>query len=229
MLFSPHGGIHDYGQTKRIVPPAMRLALIARDKGCTLPGCDRPPAYTEAHHIDEYVAQKGPTSLTNCLLVCAWHHREFGRRGWHPSHDQQESPTGCHPPGSTPPKHPAETKPTTHHYDSDGPAECLPPARVGRRKKNANKMINGTSRASDSAPGTQESSCVRLRMPAAPSATMPRMGKASSSATVSNGPVGMTVARGLLRQRCNGDCLRLSEALGGRRPNGRSKIGTVIA
>ncbi len=85
VLFTPHGGIHDYGQTKRIVPPAMRLALIARDKGCTLPGCDRPPAYTEAHHVDEYVAKKGPTSLTNCLLVCAWHHREFGRRGWHPT------------------------------------------------------------------------------------------------------------------------------------------------
>jgi hypothetical protein len=67
------------------VPPAMRLALIARDKGCTLPGCDRPPAYTEAHHRDEYIAQKGPTSLTNCLLVCSWHHREFGRRGWYPT------------------------------------------------------------------------------------------------------------------------------------------------
>ena len=84
VLFTPHGGIHDYGHTKRIVPPAMRLALIARDKGCTVPGCDRPPAYTEAHHIDEYVADNGPTSLTNCLLACSWHHREFGRRGWHP-------------------------------------------------------------------------------------------------------------------------------------------------
>jgi hypothetical protein len=84
VLFSPHGGIHDYGQTKRIVPPGMRLALIARDKGCTMPGCDRPPAYTEAHHIDEYVGKNGPTSLLNCLLACSWHHREFGRRGWYP-------------------------------------------------------------------------------------------------------------------------------------------------
>ena len=81
IVFDPHGGIHDYGQRERIVPPAMRLALIARDKGCTFPDCDRPPAWTQAHHFIAY-ADGGPTSLDNCGLLCGYHHREFAQHGW---------------------------------------------------------------------------------------------------------------------------------------------------
>ncbi len=81
VTFDPHGGIHDYGHTERIVPPAMRLALIARDQGCTFPDCDRPPAWTQAHHFIAY-ADGGPTSLDNCGLLCGFHHREFAKRGW---------------------------------------------------------------------------------------------------------------------------------------------------
>jgi hypothetical protein len=81
LLFDPHGGILDYGQAKRLVPPAMRAALIARDKGCSFPGCDRPAAWTQAHHVTEF-QNGGPTSLDNCCLVCAYHHREFAKRGW---------------------------------------------------------------------------------------------------------------------------------------------------
>jgi hypothetical protein len=80
-LYDPHGAILDYGLSKRLVPPPMRLALIGRDKGCTFPNCDRPPAWTQAHHLLEY-AKGGPTSLANTYLVCGFHHREFERRGW---------------------------------------------------------------------------------------------------------------------------------------------------
>jgi hypothetical protein len=45
------------------------------------PGCDRPPAWTQAHHFTEW-AKGGPTSLDNCGLVCGFHHREFTRHGW---------------------------------------------------------------------------------------------------------------------------------------------------
>jgi hypothetical protein len=82
VLFDPHGGVLDYGQTRRLVPPAMRLAITARDRGCTFPGCDRPPAWTQAHHFREFTAEHGATSTDNCGLVCGHHHREFGRRGW---------------------------------------------------------------------------------------------------------------------------------------------------
>jgi hypothetical protein len=79
--FDPHGGVLDYGRTQRLVPRDMRLALIARDRGCTFPDCDRPPAWTEAHHFIEWSAG-GSTSIANTGLVCGFHHREFAKRGW---------------------------------------------------------------------------------------------------------------------------------------------------
>ncbi len=80
ILFDPHGGVLDYGQTQRLVPAGMRQAITARDHGCPLPGCDRPPGWTQAHHFREFAAG-GATSVANTGLVCGHHHREFGRRG----------------------------------------------------------------------------------------------------------------------------------------------------
>ena len=77
----PSGGVMSYGRTKRLVPPEMRLALTARDRGCTFPGCDRPPGWAEAHHLVAW-ADGGETSIENCALVCGYHHREFALRGW---------------------------------------------------------------------------------------------------------------------------------------------------
>jgi hypothetical protein len=53
--------------TSRVVPGATRRALIARDKGCRFPGCDCPPAWTDAHHIKHW-ADGGPTTLDNLTL-----------------------------------------------------------------------------------------------------------------------------------------------------------------
>ena len=82
VLFDPDGGVMSYGQTRRLVPPTMRLAITARDQGCTFPGCDRPPAWTQAHHFREFAAENGPTAVDNCGLVCGFHHRNFAQRGW---------------------------------------------------------------------------------------------------------------------------------------------------
>jgi hypothetical protein len=70
-----------YGRTKRLVPPEMRLALTARDRGCSFPGCTRPAAWTQAHHFREF-ADGGETSIENCGLACTWHHHQFQRKGW---------------------------------------------------------------------------------------------------------------------------------------------------
>jgi len=63
----------DVGRTKRLVTPALLAALWARDKGCTYPGCGRPPQWSEAHHVQHW-ADGGPTALTNLALLCAAHH-----------------------------------------------------------------------------------------------------------------------------------------------------------
>ncbi len=66
--------ILDQGRTKRLYTPPQRLALADRDNGCTYPGCDRPPAWTEAHHLDHWTKDNGPTTLNNAALLCARHH-----------------------------------------------------------------------------------------------------------------------------------------------------------
>jgi hypothetical protein len=64
----------DQGRSKRVFTPAQRLAMADRDGGCTFPGCDRPPAWTEAHHIDWWAKDGGATDLERGTLLCAPHH-----------------------------------------------------------------------------------------------------------------------------------------------------------
>jgi hypothetical protein len=70
-----------HGRAKRIATRSQTLALIARDGGCTFPGCDKPPEWCQRHHIVAW-ADGGSTDLDNLTLVCGYHHREFDRAGW---------------------------------------------------------------------------------------------------------------------------------------------------
>ena len=63
----------DHGTTRRLYDRHQRLALAVRDQGCIWPGCDRPPAWCEAHHLN-YWSEDGPTDLDNAALVCHFHH-----------------------------------------------------------------------------------------------------------------------------------------------------------
>jgi hypothetical protein len=71
----------DIGRATRIVSQGLRRALILRDEGCAFPGCDRPPLWCDAHHIDHW-ADGGPTSLCNLALLCVHHHDRVHRDGW---------------------------------------------------------------------------------------------------------------------------------------------------
>jgi Domain of unknown function (DUF222) len=70
------------GRTTRIATPGQTIALAARDRGCSFPGCDRPPAHCQRHHVKEWFNVHGPTDIDNLTLLCGYHHREFERRGW---------------------------------------------------------------------------------------------------------------------------------------------------
>ncbi|WP_208053445.1 HNH endonuclease signature motif containing protein [Allobranchiibius sp. GilTou38] len=63
----------DVGRTKRLFTGGLRTAIIHRDRGCTFPGCDRPPDWCDAHHITPWWAG-GETTLTNAALLCSRHH-----------------------------------------------------------------------------------------------------------------------------------------------------------
>jgi hypothetical protein len=74
-------GILDYGRSERIVPERLRRALAVRDRGCAFPGCHRPPAHTQAHHVIHW-ADFGETSLANTVLLCSRHHHYVHEGGW---------------------------------------------------------------------------------------------------------------------------------------------------
>jgi hypothetical protein len=63
----------DVGRKTRAVPTALKRALLARDRGCTFPGCPR-THYLDAHHIEHW-SKGGETSERNLTLLCTQHHR----------------------------------------------------------------------------------------------------------------------------------------------------------
>ncbi|HEV2952592.1 MAG TPA: DUF222 domain-containing protein [Candidatus Dormibacteraeota bacterium] len=71
----------DVGRAKRVVPTRLRKALVARDKGCRFPGCDRPANWTDSHHVRHW-ADGGETKLSNLVLLCRRHHRKVHEEGW---------------------------------------------------------------------------------------------------------------------------------------------------
>jgi Domain of unknown function (DUF222) len=74
--------ILDYGTTTRTVPAPLFNALVIRDRHCRFPGCDRPPEWTEAHHV-RWVTHGGTTALDNLVLLCTRHHHLLHSPGWH--------------------------------------------------------------------------------------------------------------------------------------------------
>ena len=68
----PDGQVLGAGRKTRTIPPALRRALEARDRGCRFPGCGL--RFTEAHHVKHW-ADGGETSLSNLGLLCRAHHR----------------------------------------------------------------------------------------------------------------------------------------------------------
>jgi hypothetical protein len=71
----------DVGRLHRLVTPAIRRALNIRDGGCRFPGCDRPVAWCDAHHLKSWVLG-GLTSVDNMLLLCRRHHVLVHEHGW---------------------------------------------------------------------------------------------------------------------------------------------------
>jgi len=94
----------DVGRRTRTIPPAIRTALVVRDRGCVFPGCDRPPPWTDAHHLVHW-ADGGPTNLDNLALLCRTHHRTVHERRWQLTRNPDGSWTAT-PPGRASPAGP---------------------------------------------------------------------------------------------------------------------------
>ena len=81
IVLSRNRAITAYSNTPRLFSQQQRLALIARDRGCSAPGCTTPPALCEAHHIIAWT-DGGPTCVDNGTLLCPGHHRDLPTLGY---------------------------------------------------------------------------------------------------------------------------------------------------
>jgi len=81
LMLGADSAVLDLGFTKRLFDRHQRIALAVRDRGCIFPGCDRPPAWTEAHHITAW-EDGGPTDLANGCLLCSFHHHLVHKGEW---------------------------------------------------------------------------------------------------------------------------------------------------
>jgi len=68
-------------RASRTAPPATRRALAARDRGCVAEHCNRPPQWTDSHHVKHWI-DDGPTTMSNLVLLCRPHHRKVHEEGW---------------------------------------------------------------------------------------------------------------------------------------------------
>ena len=69
------------GRTKRLAPPAHRIVLYARDRGCTKPGCTVPAYGTQVHHTKGWVKHHGHTNVNEEVLACPPDNR-LAEYGW---------------------------------------------------------------------------------------------------------------------------------------------------
>jgi len=64
------------------IPPSIRRAVLLRDRGCAWPRCGRPAAWCDVHHL-QHKKDGGKTSVSDCVLLCQFHHDVcIHRRGW---------------------------------------------------------------------------------------------------------------------------------------------------
>ncbi|MEU0267669.1 DUF222 domain-containing protein [Nocardioides sp. NPDC006303] len=64
----------DAGRGSRFFQPIQRKAMRLQQKCCQAEGCDMPPEWCDAHHLEPWAAG-GKTNLKDSALLCPHHHR----------------------------------------------------------------------------------------------------------------------------------------------------------
>ena len=80
--FDKDGQIINVGRDKRLFTERQRAAMAVRDGGCLWVDCNRSPAWSEAHHINEWLTDSGDTNLADGVLLCHPHHLLLHNQHW---------------------------------------------------------------------------------------------------------------------------------------------------
>jgi len=82
VVFTALGQPLDVGREHRLFTPRQRIALAERDGGCLWTGCERPPSWCEAHHIQHWARDGGRTDVADGVLLCKHHHLLLHDHHW---------------------------------------------------------------------------------------------------------------------------------------------------
>ena len=123
------GSALDLFRTRRVASAAQRIMLIARDGGCTKPGCPVGAYGCQVHHVTQDWAQGGLTNIDDLGLACPPDNRAVAPGGWttsmSPRHDVEWTP----PPNLDT----GQTRINTHHT----PERLLRPEDDGEEVRNS--------------------------------------------------------------------------------------------
>jgi hypothetical protein len=100
------------GRAKRFATPGQRIVLHALDRGCTRPGCTAPGYWCQAHHVEGWANDDGPTDITTLTLACGPDNRLVEEGRWTTRKREDGGPNGSRLHTSTPGR-PASTTITT--------------------------------------------------------------------------------------------------------------------
>jgi hypothetical protein len=97
VLTHPNGTVAGIGRADRNIPPSLRRQMLARDGGCTFPGCGT-RRFVDGHHIRHW-EDGGPTDLDNLVTVCHFHHKLLHGFGWKVRLDENQTSIWLRPEG----------------------------------------------------------------------------------------------------------------------------------
>ncbi|MDP9026496.1 MAG: HNH endonuclease, partial [Actinomycetota bacterium] len=110
--FDHPGQVVNLGHTQRLFTPKQKIGLATRDGGCRFTGCDRPPSWCEAHHINEWKKDHGRTDIADGIILCKHHHLLTHNNGWRITRDRADY-TLTPPESLDPTRTPIPTPPKT--------------------------------------------------------------------------------------------------------------------
>ncbi len=73
IVFGSGSEVLDVGRKTRVIPAALRRAVVARDRHCIARDCGRPSKWGDVHHRVPW-SEDGETIIDNLVLLCHYHH-----------------------------------------------------------------------------------------------------------------------------------------------------------
>ncbi len=82
IVFDDDGHSLNVGRDQRLYTRKQRVIMTTRDGACRFPDCQRPPSWTEAHHINYWQRDHGSTDIDDGISLCRHHHLLVHNNHW---------------------------------------------------------------------------------------------------------------------------------------------------